>query len=206
MTLTPGQLEKIYRGLPDTLAGCPINKPRSRQFLNSTPYPRLVFSVISQGIPVSDMQLLTDYLNDSKTIRTEVWRQQMKARLTLILQTQDQVQADALINALVSELYAFELGVNPVNDFMQMRGADPPMPTPPYQDPDNKKLVQGYAVDIFVEYMFTWRKYFDVIRSAYIEYKARKEGKQGSEFWYTDINGESNAAMFYSIDVIIKKP
>jgi len=26
------------------------------------------------------------------------------------------------------------------------------MPTPPYQDPDNKKLVQGYAVDIFVEY------------------------------------------------------
>jgi len=62
MTLTPEQLEKIYRGLPDTLAGYTLNKPRSRQFLNSTPYPRLVFSVISQGIPVSDMQLLTDYL------------------------------------------------------------------------------------------------------------------------------------------------
>jgi len=130
----------------------------------------------------------------------------MKARLTLILQTQDQVQADMLINALVSELYASELGINPVNDFMQMRGRTPRCQRHPTKTQTTRSLFRDMRWIFLSSIMFTWRKYFDVIRSAYIEYKARKEGKHGSEFWYTDINGESNAATFYSVDVIIKKP
>lgn len=204
MALSQTQIEKIYQGLPNSLGGIILSRPRGRQFLNSLPYPRLVFSIISQGVPVSESRLLTEYYASSIGLRTEVWSQNMKARISLILQSQDPEQADILLNALITDLNASELGINPINDYMQFRGADPPSALPPYTDPDNKKLVQGHSIDIFVEYMITWKKYFDVIKEVYVEYDTRIGNDIKTGVWYdSEGNDAVNYASFYSLDVII---
>lgn len=203
MPLTSEQMEKIYTGLPNSLGGVSLSRPRGRQFLNSEPYPRLAFSVISQGIPVGDIKPVAEYYNSSTGLRTEVWGQNHRARITLILQTQDPEQADTLLNSLMTNIQASELGINPINDYMQFRGADPPSALPSYQDPENKKLVQGYSIDIFVEYLFTWIKYFDVIKEVYVEYGTRLYGDVKTEGWYDAKGNESDAASFYQLDVII---
>lgn len=204
MTLSPSQINKIYDGLPSVLDGVSVSKSRTGQAINrAQTYPRLYYTITSQGITLGDPALLASYLNQAKTIRTEVWRQQNRARLTVFIESFDLDEADRLVHALVVELNAAELGVNPLNDYMQFRGADPPTLLPPYPVPDGRKTVQRYAVDFFVEYTLTWKKYFDVIKEVYIEVETTKENESASEFFYAAYDSSSNEASFYSLDAIL---
>lgn len=205
MPMTETQIEKVYRGLPDSLGGITLTRPRGREFMNyEQPFPRLVFSIISQGIPVGNYNLLTDYYDPTTDIRTEVWSQIHRARITLILQSQDPKQLDILLNYLAEDLASNELSINPITDFMQFRGSDPPSMVPTYIDPDNKKLVQGYSIDIFVEYIFTWKKYFDVIKEVYIEYDTMDGEDLQTEKWYDAVGNEKvNSVSFFMVDTII---
>jgi hypothetical protein len=205
MPMTEAQIEKVYRGLPDYLDGVAIARPRGREFINyEFAFPRLVFSIISQGIPVGNYNLLTDYYDPDSGIRTEVWSQIHKARITLVLQSQDPKQLDKLLNCLAEDLASNELGINPITDFMQYRGSDPPSMVQPYIDPDNKKMVQGYSIDIFVEYIFTWKKYFDVIKEVYIEYDTRDGEDLKTQTWYNAVGNEKvNAVSFFMVDTIL---
>jgi len=204
MTLSPSQINKIYDGLPSVLDGVSVSKSRTGQVINrAQSYPRLYYTLTSQGIKLGDPSILAYYNNASNNIRTEVWRQQNRARLTVFIESFDLDEADRLVHALVVELNASELGFNPINDYMQFRGADPPTLLQPFLGPDGKKTVQRYAVDFFVEYTLTWQKYFDVINSVYIEVETTKENESASEFFYAAYDSSSNMASFYSLDAIL---
>jgi len=204
MTLSPSQIKKIYDGLPSVLDGVSVSKSRTGQVINRAPsYPRLYYTITSQGLKVGDPSILAYYLNEARTIKTEVWRRQNRARITVFIESFDIDEADRLVHALVVELNAYELGFNPINDYMQFRGADPPTLLQPFAAPDGRKTVQRYAVDFFVEYTLTWTKYFDVIKEVYIEVETTKENESASEFFYAAYNSSSNMASLYSLDAIL---
>jgi hypothetical protein len=195
MTLTLAQLDKIFDGIPTVLGGYTLSKQRSQQYVNKPSYPVMIFSVVSQGLPVSGsgVRVLGSYLNWSKDIRVEVWGQNCRARLSVIIETKDIRQADELVSLFMTELNASELGINPICDWMQFRGADPPQCLPPYKI-GNSTMIQRYAIDFFVEYLFTWKKYYDTIREVSVEI--------GSE--PNTINFyEGRKGILYALDVII---
>jgi len=203
MTLSPTQINKIYEGLPTVLDGTPVSKSRSGQVINRPTYPRLYYTITTQGLKVGDPSILAYYLNEAQTIKTEVWRQQHRARLTVFIESYDLDEADRLVHALVVDLNSRELGVNPINDYMQFRGADPPKLLTPFPHPDGRHTVQRYATDFFVEYTLTWMKYFDVIKEVYIEYETTRETESATELFYAAYDSDSNEASFYSLDAIL---
>jgi len=195
MTLTPAQWDKIYKGVPDAFeSGARLTKLRSQQYVNRPRYPVLVISIISQGIPVSEIGLMKCNTGNAR----EVWGQNCRARISAVIESPDIIECGSLASQLVQELYADELGINPIQDGMQFRGADPPQNLPPVRDEWIKKLVQRFAVDFFVEYEFTWQKNFDTIQKVVL-----------------DLNGEAETSVFdwetvktthsssYLVDVVI---
>ena len=203
MTLSPDQYKKVYDGLPAVLDGINVGKTRTYQYTNRPRFPRLVFMVVTDGIEVSQPSRLASYLNQAESLKITVWRQQFKARIRVIIDSQDRKELQRLAYAFSTWLKTTELGVNPVQDFMQYRGADPPMPLHPVTPPDNAKLVHRSAVDFFVEYTQTWEQAFDVIREVYVEYESQKRESSSSEFFYAAYDSTSNQAEFYSLDAIL---
>jgi len=203
MTLSPDQYKKIYDGLPAVLDGISVGKTRTYEYTNRPRFPRLVFMVVTDGIEESQPSRLASYLNQAKSLKITVWRQQLKARIRVIIDSQDRKELRRLAYALSTWLKSTELGVNPIRNFMQFRGADPPMPLHPVTPPDGNKLVHRYAVDFFVEYTQTWEKAFDVIREVYVEYESQKRESSSSEFFYAAYDSDSNKAEFYALDAIL---
>ncbi|NLH78796.1 MAG: hypothetical protein GX465_17375, partial [Acidobacteria bacterium] len=96
MTLSPDQYKKIYDGLPAVLGGTNVGKTRTYQYTNRPRFPRLVFMVVTDGIEVSPPSRLTSYLNPSETLKITVWRHQLKARLRVIIDSQDRKELQQL--------------------------------------------------------------------------------------------------------------
>jgi len=203
MTLSPDQYKKIYEGLPAVLGGTNVGKTRTYQYTNRPRFPRLVFMVVTDGIEVSQPSRLTSYLNQSETLKITVWRHQLKARLRVIIDSQDRKELQQLAHAFSTWLKTTELGINPIQHLMQYRGVDPPMPLHPVTPPDSNKLVHRYAVDFFVEYTQTWEQAFDVIREVYVEFESQKRESSSSEFFYAAYDSTANQAEFYSLDAIL---
>lgn len=202
MTLSPAQYKKLYDGLPSVLGGVSVGKTRTYQYTNRSVFPRLYFSVMTEGLAQGDPYVLANYLNEAETLRTNVWAQRNKARLRVIIDSQDPKQLRQLAYQLVTELKNTELRINPIQDMMQFRGADPPLILHPVTPPDGKLLVQRYAVDFWVEYLQTWTKVFDVIKEVHVEFEATRNETSSSETFYAAYESSSNEAEFYSLDAI----
>lgn len=168
MTLTPGQWDIIYEGIPDSFSdGSELNKFRSQQFVNRPPvasFPLCVVTVVSQGIPVDQVKLLEDNILDTENmVRSERWGQHCRARISASIEALSIPEVEKFASLFSQELYRGELGINPIDNKMQFRGADPPQSLPPYYDPKKKMFVQRVVVDFFVEYEFSWLKNFELI-------------------------------------------
>ena len=168
MTLSEEQWQKIYDGLPVSFTGAVLGKERADQYVNSKKlpgYPFMLVSIISQGIPVSDVRRDVSSVYDPVTkVRTVKFSQNMKARISCIIEALDITEVERLASLFYKELYRAELGINPIQDRMQFRGVDPPEAIPPYRNEKLKKLVQRRAVDFFVEYEFSWTIPFETIQ------------------------------------------
>lgn len=168
MTLTPEQWEIIYEGIPDSfLDGSHLTKFRSQQFVNrlsTTSFPLCVVTIVSQGIPVEPVKLLEDNILDIENkVRSERWGQHCRARISASIEALGIPEVEKFASFFSQELYRLELGINPIDNKMQFRGADPPQSLPPYYDPQKKMNVQRVVVDFFVEYEFSWLKNFELI-------------------------------------------
>lgn len=168
MTLTPEQWDIIYEGIPDSFSdGSELNKFRSQQFINRPPvasFPLCVVTVVSQGIPVDQVKLLEDNILDTENmVRSERWGQHCRARISASIEALSIPEVEKFASLFSQELYRGELGINPIDNKMQFRGADPPQSLPPYYDPTKKTFVQRVVVDFFVEYEFSWLKTFELI-------------------------------------------
>lgn len=166
MTLSEEQWQKIYDGIPATLpGGATLQKERADQYVNRPAFPFMLVSIISQGIPVSDVRRDVSSVYDPVTkVRTVKFSQNMKARISCVLEALDITEIERLAGLFYKELCRAELGVNPLQDRMQFRGVDPPEAIPPYRNDKLKKLVQRRAVDFFVEYEFSWTIPFETIQ------------------------------------------
>jgi len=165
MTLSEEQWQKIYDGLPVSLSGVVLNKERTDQYVNRPAFPFMLVSIISQGIPVSDVRRDVSSVYDPATkVRTVKFSQNMKARVSCIIEALDITEVERLASLFYKELYRAELGINPILDRMQFRGVDPPEAIPPYRNEKLKRLVQRRAVDFFVEYEFSWTIPFETIQ------------------------------------------
>ena len=166
MTLTEEQWTKIYDGIPASFSGgVTLQKERADQYVNQPAFPFMLVSIISQGIPVSDVRRDVSSVYDPATkVRTVKFSQNMKARISCIIEALDITEIELLASFFYKELYRAELGINPIQDRMQFRGVDPPESIPPYRNDKLKKLVQRRAVDFFVEYEFSWTVPFETIQ------------------------------------------
>lgn len=194
MTLKARQITKVLEGVPPEISGYPLGKQRAAQHVNYLEFPALRTVILSQGIPVTSAQLVSDYLTEDKRLRVEIWGRCCSATLSLIIETQDLSQLDTIAGDLCEELLASELGLIPARDFMQFRGVDPPVSLPSYVG-ENRKLVHGRAINVVFEYLQTWKRYFDVIR----EVEVLIGPDSCVETFYSVADGT-----FYSLDAIVK--
>lgn len=169
MTLTPGQWTKIYDSLPSTIGEITLQKERSRQYLNNPTFPLAIITIISQGIPITTRREQVSVLSDDKLTKTTTYAQLCRARISVVIEDPDMTQVEALASGLATDLYARELGINPLHDRMQFRGCDPPTHPPPYRSEKLKMLIHRCVVDFFVEYEFSWTLTFPVIREFEVE-------------------------------------
>jgi len=191
MTLNPTQISKILSGIPNKFGDLTVPKVFSSQHGNLSDYPAIIIGIPSEGMPVIAAQPIGSYLNPNLTLRTEVWGEILKARISLVIETLDLSQLWDLKSKISDELCASELGINPIIDRMQFRGLDPPANQSSYKDPKGK-LVQSCAIQFFVEYQHIWKRYYDVITEVRIE---TPEG----------VYYRSKRVLPYSLDVIIEE-
>ena len=171
MTLSPAQWTSIFDGIPNELAeDVTLPKTRAGQYHNQPEYPCMVVSIISQGIPVGEIQRdIYSELSVDKKLRTCWYGQLQRARISCVIEALDITQVETLTSLFYTLLYQAELGLNPVCNNIQFRGADPPQYAPPYRNELLKKFVHRRAVDFFVEYKFKWSVPFDTIQTIDID-------------------------------------
>jgi hypothetical protein len=130
----------------------------------------MVVSIISQGIPVGEVQReIYSELSIDKKLRTCWYGQQQRARISCVIEALDITQVETLTSLFYTLLYQAELGLNPICNNIQFRGTDPPQYAPPYRNELLKKFVHRRAVDFFVEYKFKWSVPFDTIQTIDID-------------------------------------
>jgi hypothetical protein len=200
MTLTEEQWTKIYDGIPAIFpGGATLQKERADQYVNQPAIPFILVSIVSQGIPVSDIRRdVSSVLDPVTKVRTVKFSQNMKARISCIIEALDITEVERLASLFYTALYRAELGINPYQDRMQFRGADPPESIPPYRSEKFKKLVQRRAIDFFVEYEFFWTIPFDTIQE--FEVEVNKDTPQFTQYVGVRTNG-----IQYSLDVILSR-
>jgi hypothetical protein len=171
MTLTFEQWTKIFDGIPVSFSGgVTLAKERADQYVDLPEFPFMLVSIITQGIPVSDIRRdVSSVLDPVTKVRTVKFSQNMKARISCVLEALDISAVESLASQFYMRLYREELGINPIEDRMQFRGADPPTNISPYRSDKLKKLVQRRAIDFFVEYEFSWTIPFATIQEFEVE-------------------------------------
>jgi len=207
MTLTPEQWDKIWAGIPNTFTigdqTYNLSKIQADQLINQPTRPVIVVHLVSQGQEVTPVQPMGDGIlleGDPATgdavIRRCRYGQICKARVQIVIESHDLDEARNLASRLSQDLYCFELGINPIADQMQFRGADPPESLPHYTSARDRKLVQRFGITVFVEYRFCWDKDFPVIREVKFDFS----NSPAPNVYHIVAEGAR-----YSIDVIITK-
>jgi hypothetical protein len=197
MTFTPAQWDLIYAGIPDRFSdGFSLSKFRSQQFVShpTLTYPLCIVTIASQGIPVDHVHLLDEVYIESRKVRIERWGQRCRARISIVIEAHSITEVERFASLFCQALYETELGINPIENKMQFRGADPPQNLPPYYNPLKKMYIQRAAVDFFVEYEFSWIKIPDLIREIEVEI----DGPMSPIIYKFD-----KQIISYSLDVII---
>jgi hypothetical protein len=168
LTLSPEQWDKIYAGLPKTLGGTTIAVHRTRQFVNLPDFPIVLITPVTEGIPVSDVRQLWEHYNESLGMMEVKFGQQCKARISACVEASGMTEARTLASLFSTALFSDELSVNPIQDRMQFRGADPPENLAPYTV-GGKTYIHRFNIDFFVEYEFSWIKPYPVVREVLVE-------------------------------------
>lgn len=210
MTLSLDQRDKIYEGIPTVFdnGNLVLQKSKTRQFIKAhqpDEYPLLLVTFVSEGIPVTMVRELKSDLDPSTRIKTTTYGQICKARVSALIESPDLRQIESLAGLFSRELCSTELQINPIDDRMQFRGADPPQFPEPYETflvLDGKKglaKIHRCAIDFFVEYEFSWTKQFDTMQ----EFEAEVDGPPEP----IKFMAYGNGTIFtnYSIDVILSR-
>ncbi len=185
-----------------------LRKSKTRQFIKAhqaDEYPLLLVTFVSEGIPVTIPRVLKSVLNESTRIKTTTYGQNCRARVSALIESPDLRQIESLVGVFSRELYRSELGINPLDDKMQFRGADPPQFPEPYETHlvlNGKKglaKIHRCAIDFFVEYEFSWTKDFDTMQQFEVEM-----GKPPAPIKFIG-RGKGKIFRNYSIDVILSR-
>lgn len=186
MTLTPDQWKRIYDGIPSTIRESTMQKERSHQYVNNPDFPIAIITIISQGIPITTRREQDSILSDDKRTKTTTYAQFCRARISVVIEDPDMMKVEALASGLATELYARELGINPLRDRMQFRGCDPPTHPPPYRSEKLKMLIHRCVLDFFVEYEFSWTLNFPVIREFEVEAPYKLQAVEDGKIFSVD--------------------
>ncbi len=160
MTLTLDQRDKIYGGIPyqfDAI-GVTLQKQKSGQFVNPPTFPLLIVTFQTEGVEVRPWQRIREEFDPVRKLRLETFGKQCRATISTIIESLDIRQLEQLADLFSHALWQTEVGINPIDDRMQFRGADPPIFLDTYfiEMPDGRKAIHRCAVDFFVEYEFSW--------------------------------------------------
>ncbi len=158
MTLTVEQRDKIYDGIPYRLGNITLQKQKSGQFVNPPVFPLVIITFQTEGVEVSSRRKIRERFDPEHGLRLETYGKQCKATISTVIEALDKRQMELLADLYSHTLWQSEVGINPIDDRMQFRGADPPIFIDPYEIelPEGRRKIYRCVVDFFVEYEFSW--------------------------------------------------
>jgi hypothetical protein len=173
----------------------------------------VLITPITEGIPITEAGQLWEKYNPDDGMMDVARGQRCKARISAVIEAVGLTEARALASTFSQELFTKELSINPIQDRMQFRGADPPEILAPYQIA-GKAYVQRYNIDFFVEYEFIWITKVPVIREVEVTigaddpvmiYPSEVSALRLIKTYSLDAMIEKLSTKTYSLDVIIEE-
>lgn len=198
--LTQAQRDRIYESIPTLLDGRDIVKIREGDIVREPKLPRMIFTVITEGVRVhySRDRVRYNRVTIDGDLSTDYWYGQVdRASFSIVIEGYDKDDVGTLGRALFLQLWREELGLSWSKDRMRVAKIFEPNYLPQIYDNRTGKSIYRLSVDFWVEYEFSWIETAPLIRK--FNYLIHKD--ETAEVHFS--KGEKKNS--YGMSMIIKK-